>query len=72
LFYVSAQLAVMVLCMYLFKVMLESVKQHHRDMEKGHREEIKRTKDELTQQLEEKWKDRLKYVHLTVATCTWP
>jgi hypothetical protein len=56
--------------MYLFKAMLESVKQQHRDMEKGHREEIKRTKDELTQQLEEKWKDRLKYVHLTVAM--WP
>ena len=48
--------------------MLESLKQQRRDMEKGHHEEIKRTKDEQTQQLEEKWKERLKYVHLTVAT----
>lgn len=47
--------------------MLELVKQQHRDMEKAHREEIKRTKDDLTQQLEEKWKERLKYVHLRAA-----
>ena len=44
---------------------MESLKQQHRDMEKGHREGMKRTKDELTQQLEEKWKERLKYVHAT-------
>lgn len=41
--------------------MLESRKQQQSDMEKGHREEVKRTRDELTQQLEEKWKERLKY-----------
>ena len=49
------------ICVYL-KVMLESLKQQHREMEKSHCEELKRTKDELTQQLEEKWKERLKYV----------
>ena len=60
----SAQLAIIVCCVYvyLFKVMLDSVRQQHKDMEKAHHEEIKRTKDELTQQLEERWKERLKYV----------
>ena len=41
--------------------MLESLKQQHREMNKNHLEEMKRTKDELTERLEEKWKDRLKY-----------
>ena len=51
---------IMTLCILFSQVMLESLKQQHRDMEKGHHEEIRRTRDELTQQLEEKWKERLK------------
>ena len=42
--------------------MVESLKQQQKDTEKSHLEELKRTKDGLTSQLEEKWKERLKYV----------
>ena len=41
---------------------MESLKQQHKETEKSHCEELRRTKDELTSQLEEKWKERLKYI----------
>ena len=44
------------------QMMLESLRQQHKDMERSHHEEMRRTKNDLTHQLEEKWKERLKYV----------
>ena len=41
---------------------MESLRQQHKEAEKSHHEEMKRTKDDLTHRLEEKWKERLKYV----------
>ena len=45
------------------KATLESLRRQLKEKEKSHLEEMKRAKDELTQQLEEKWKERLKCVY---------
>lgn len=49
---------------------MESLRQQRKEMEKSHLEEMNRTMNDLTHQLEEKWTERLKYglhsVHETV------
>ena len=46
------------------QMMLESLRRQHKDMERSHHEEMRRTKNDLTHQLEEKWKERLKYAYV--------